>query len=66
MVPRPNIHLYEVMAETKIKEQERIRDESQNTSGKSIRLSRRAIVVIRLTIMLLIIVGIVIMYHMAH
>ena len=63
--PRP----YEAVAELKIREVERMRDvntypgDTFNTSGWK-QLSRRAIVLIRLTVVLLIIVGAVVSYRL--
>ena len=56
---------YELEAEIKLREQERIRDSNTNSKGAS-RLSRKVYVLIQLTVMLLIIVGIVIVYYLSH
>ena len=71
MQPRPNLPQYEAEAELKIREQERKRDFKTypgDTSDASYdkRLSRRAFVFMQLTVMLLIIVSLVILYHLAH
>ena len=61
----PETRRYEAEAKLKFQEQERIRD--TNTYQKeSPRLSRRAYVLIQLTIILLIILGIVVAYHFIH
>ncbi len=65
MAQQPDPRRYEAIAETKIKEQERIRNLHMYLED-TFRLSRRVSVLIRLTVMLLIIVGIVIVYHLAH
>ncbi|GAC1348573.1 MAG: hypothetical protein NVS2B12_34700 [Ktedonobacteraceae bacterium] len=64
-VPQPDPRRYEAEAELKIREQERIRDLNRYPEDTS-RLSRRAYVLIQLTVILLIIVGIVIVYHYLH
>jgi hypothetical protein len=71
-IPPPDLRRFEAEAELKIREQERKRDinlsrgDTSNTS-QSKRLSRRAFVLMQLTIILLIIVGIVIfLYHFLH
>jgi hypothetical protein len=56
---------YELEAEIKLREQERIRDSNTYSKGAS-QLSRKMYILIQFTVMLLIIVGIVIMYHFAH
>jgi len=64
-IPPPNPGRYEAFAGLKIKEEERIRDLNlslQDTS-ESKRLSRRAIVFIRLTVLVLIIVAFVVLYR---
>ena len=67
--PPPDPQRYEAVAELKIREQERKRgfntypEDTSNTS-ESKRLSRRAIVLIRLTVILLIIVAAVILYRL--
>ena len=65
MVPQPGPRQYEAIAETKIKEQERIRDLHMYQEDTP-RFSRRALILIRLMVMFLIIVGIVIVYHLAR
>ena len=68
----PNPRRFEAEAELKIREEERKRDfntyseEDTFNTSESKRLSRRAIVLIRLAVLLLIIVGIVILYHLIH
>jgi len=70
MLP-PNPLQFEAEAELKIREQERKRDinmsrgDTSNTS-QSKRLSRRAFVLMQLVVLLLIIVGMVILYHFLH
>ncbi len=67
--PPPNPQRYEAIAELKIREEERKRgfntypEDTSNTSVNK-RLSRRAIVLIRLTVILLIIVAAVILYRL--
>ena len=69
--PPPDPRQYEAGAELKIREEQRKRglntypEDTSNTS-ESKRLSRRAIVLIRLAVLLLIIVGIIILYHLIH
>jgi hypothetical protein len=62
-VPQPDPRRYDV--ELKIREQELIRDLKTYPQDTS-RLSRRAYVLIQLTVILLIIVGLVIVYHLLH
>ena len=68
----PNPRRFEAEAELKIREEERKRDfntyseEDTSNTSESKRLSRRAIVLIRLAVLLLIMVGIVILYHLIH
>jgi ABC-type lipoprotein release transport system permease subunit len=68
----PNPQQFEAEMELKIKEQERKRDinlsrEDTSNTSQSKRLSRRAFVLIQLTVILLIIVGIVIfLYYLLH
>jgi uncharacterized membrane protein YvbJ len=68
-VPPPDPRQYEAGAELKIREAERKRglntypEDTSNSSGRK-RLSRRAIVLIRLTVILLIIVAAVILYRL--
>jgi hypothetical protein len=70
-LPPPDPRRYEAEAELKIREQERKRDinlsrgDTSNAS-QSKRLSRRAFVLMQLTIVLLIIVGVIIVYHFLH
>lgn len=67
----PDPRLFEALAELKIRERERKRDinlsrgDISHTSQRK-RLSRRAYVLIQLTVLLLIIVGVVIVYHFLH
>ncbi|OLD83903.1 MAG: hypothetical protein AUF64_03520 [Chloroflexi bacterium 13_1_20CM_54_36] len=69
--PEPDPRQYEALAELKIKEQERKRDlnmslgDTSNTS-QSKRLSRRGFVLLQLTVLLLVIVGVVVLYHFLH
>jgi hypothetical protein len=63
--PQPDPRRFELEAEIKLREQERIRDLNTYPEETS-RLSRRAYVLIQLTVILLIIVGIVIVYHFLH
>jgi hypothetical protein len=69
--PPPNPLEFEAKAQLQIREQERKRDinlsrgDTSNTS-QSKGLSRRAFVLIQLTILLLLIAGIVISYHLFH
>ena len=63
--PKPDPLQYEALAELKLREEERRRDLNTYPEETS-RLSRRAYVLILLTIMLLIIVGMVIVYHFLH
>ncbi len=69
--PEPDPRQYEALAELKIKEQERKRDlnmslgDTSNTS-QSKRLSRRGSVLLQLTVLLLVIVGVVVLYHFLH
>ncbi len=70
-IPPPDPRQFEALAELKIKEQERKRDinlsrEDTSNTSQSKRLSRRAFVLMQLTVILLIIVGIVILYHFLH
>lgn len=71
MMQPPDPRLYEAEAELKIRERERKRDisllrgDTSNTS-QSKRLSRRAFVLMQLTIILLIIVGVIIAYQLLH
>ena len=52
-------------ADIKIRDQQRI--QSHNIySGRPSRLSRRAYILMQLTIMLLIILGVIILYHFVH
>lgn len=65
----PHPGRFEAAAELKIREEERNRDfntypEDTSNPSESNRLPRRAIVLIRLTVLLLIIVGIVILYRL--
>jgi hypothetical protein len=67
----PNPRRFEAEAELKIRKGERKRDfdtypEDTSNPSESKRLSRRVIVLIRLTVLLLIIVGVVILYHLIH
>jgi hypothetical protein len=68
-MPPPDSRQYEAQAELKIREEQRKRglntypEDTSNTSGRK-QLSRRAIVLIRLTVILLIIVGTVILYRL--
>ena len=65
--PPPNPLEFEAKAQLQIREQERKRDinlSRGDTSSKG--LSRRAFVLIQLTILLLLIAGIVISYHLFH
>jgi ABC-type lipoprotein release transport system permease subunit len=68
----PNPQQFEAEMELKIREQERKRDinlsrEDTSNTSQSKRLSRRAFVLIQLTVILLIIVGIVIfLYYLLH
>jgi hypothetical protein len=67
----PDPRQYVAIAELKIREQDRKRDinlsrgDTSNTS-QSKGLSRRAFVLIQLTILLILIAGIVISYHLFH
>lgn len=64
-IPPPNPGRYEELAGLKIKEEERKRDLNlslQDTSASK-RLSRRVIVLIRLTVLVLIIVAFVVLYR---
>ena len=63
--PQPDPLRYEAEAELKVREQERIRDFNRYPEGSS-RLSRRAYVLILLGVMLLIIIGIFIVFHLLH
>ena len=69
--PEPDPRQYEALAELKIKEQERKRDlnmslgDTSNTS-QSKGLSRRGFVLLQLTVLLLVIVGVVVLYHFLH
>ena len=63
--PQPDPRRYEAEAELKLREQERIRDLKTYPEDAS-RLSRGAYVLIQLTVILLIIVGMVIVYHFLH
>lgn len=65
----PDPRRFEAEAELKIREEERNRDfnaypEDTSNPSERKRLSRRAIVLIRLTVLLLIIVGVVILYRL--
>ena len=62
-IPNPEPQRYITEAELKIKEQERIRDLNPYPETAS-RLSRRASILIKLTIFLLIIIAIVIVVHL--
>jgi hypothetical protein len=67
----PDPRQFEAVAELNIRERERKRDinlsrgDAPNTS-QSKQLSRRVFVLIQLTVLFLIIVGIVILYHFLH
>lgn len=69
--PPPDPRRYEAEAKLKIREQERKRDlnlsrgDTSETAQRN-RLSRRAYVLIQLTVILLIIVGMVVLYHFLH
>ncbi len=65
----PNPGRFEAEAELKIREKEQNRDfnaypEDTSNPSERKRLSRRAIVLIRLTVLLLIVVGVVILYRL--
>ncbi len=67
----PDPQRFEAEAELKIREQERKRDinlsrEDTSNTSQSKQLSRRAFVLIQLTVLLFIIVGIVILYQFLH
>lgn len=68
-LPPPDPLRYEAIAELKIREEERKRglntypEDTSNTSGSK-QLSRRVIVLIRLTVLLLIIVAVVVLYRL--
>ena len=69
--PEPDPRQYEALAELKIKEQERKRDLKMSlgdtsTTSQSKRLSRRGFVLLQLTVLLLVIVGVVVLYHFLH
>ena len=61
----PETRRYEAEAKLKLQEQERIRDANTYQKETS-RLSRRAYVLIQLTIILLIILAIIVAYHFIH
>lgn len=61
-LPQPDPLQYEAVAELKLREQERLRDLNTYPEETS-RLSRRAYVLMLLTVMLLIIIGMVIVYN---
>ena len=69
--PEPNPRQFEEAAKLRIKEEERKRDlnlslgDTSNTS-QSRGLSRRAFVLLQLFVLLLIIVGVVVVYHLLH
>ena len=67
----PEPRRFEAEAERKIREQEHQRDSNllpgdTSISSQGKRLSRRAFVLMQLTVILLIIIGVVIVYHLLH
>jgi hypothetical protein len=67
----PDPRRFEAEAKLKIREQERKRDinlsrENASNTSQSKRLSRRAFVLMQLTIILLIIAGVIIAYQLLH